>query len=88
MRGIDGTSRNNERLAGVAEGFQVSKTAVEFHTDETSNILTNDPSGPDSRDNPAHLRPEVAVIRLAKSLPGVREGLAGLRESAAYDICN
>jgi hypothetical protein len=43
-----------------------------------SNILSNDPAGPDSFDNPKHFRPEVSVILIASSDPGKREGLAGV----------
>jgi hypothetical protein len=84
VRGIDGTSRNNKRLAGVTEGLQVRKAAVEFHVDETSNVLANDPSGPDSRNDSAHLRPEISVVFRATSLPGVAEWLAG--ESSDDDV--
>jgi hypothetical protein len=44
----------------------------------SSNILSNDPSGPDSLDNSKHFRPEVSVIFIASSDPGKREGLAGV----------
>jgi hypothetical protein len=47
VRGIDGTSRNNKRLAGVADSFQVRKHLVDRHADDSSNILANDPTGPD-----------------------------------------
>jgi hypothetical protein len=77
VRGIDGTSRNNKRLAGVAEAFQVRKTAVELHVDEPSNVLANDPSGSDRRNDSSHFRPEITVICRASSLPGMAEGLAG-----------
>ena len=77
VRGIDGTSRNNKRLAGVAEGFQVRKHRVECHVDDSSNILTNDPSGPEFLYNSEHLWPEVTVIFRASSLPGNTERLAG-----------
>src|SRR5262245_8416086 len=73
----DGTSRNNGRLRGVAEAFQVRNTAVEFHLNEASNVFTNDPMGPDGSDNASHFRPEVTVICRASLLPGNREGLAG-----------
>jgi hypothetical protein len=43
-----------------------------------SNVLSNDPAGPDSFDNSKHLRPEVSVILIASSDPGKREGLAGI----------
>ena len=43
-----------------------------------SNIFSNDPSGPDSFDNPKHFWPEMSVILIASSDPGKREGLAGV----------
>jgi hypothetical protein len=43
-----------------------------------SNILSNDPAGPDSFDNSKHFRPKVSVIFIASSDPGKREGLAGI----------
>jgi hypothetical protein len=77
VRGIDGTSRNNKRLAGVPDAFQVRKHLVDRHTDDSSNILTNNPSGPEFFDNTQHFRPEETVIFLASSLPGDRKRLAG-----------
>ena len=84
VRGINTDSRNSERLAGVVACFQVRKHIVERHLDDASNVLTNDPSGPALADDAAHLRPEVAVIRLASTLPGDAEGLAG--EAARDDV--
>ena len=84
VRGVDGTSRNNKRAAGVAECFQVRKHIVEAHADVPSNILSNDPSGPEFTDKAAILRPEVAVIFLAPSLPGGGERLAWI--SAANNV--
>jgi hypothetical protein len=49
-----------------------------------SNILSNDPAGPDSFDNPKHFRPEVSVIFIASSDPGKAKGLA--RISAANNV--
>jgi hypothetical protein len=66
-----------ERPRGVAFQFQVSKHRVEFHSNKTTNILSNNPSGPCLMDNSKHLRPEVTVIVLASTLPGVTERLAG-----------
>jgi hypothetical protein len=43
-----------------------------------SNILSNDPSGPDSLDNSKHFWPEMSVIFIASSDPGKRERLAGI----------
>jgi hypothetical protein len=78
VRGVNGASRNNKRLRGVAESVQVRKHIVEAHADVPSNVLTNDPSGPECLDKTAHLWPEVTVIFRAKSLPGMTEGLAGI----------
>jgi hypothetical protein len=66
-----------ERPRSVAFQFQISKHRVEFHADETANILSNDPSGPRLMDDSKHLRPDRTVIFLASSLPGVTERLAG-----------
>jgi hypothetical protein len=81
---VDGTSRNNKRPRGVADGFQVSEHIVECQRDETSNVFTNDPSRSRECNNAAHLRPEVAVVFLRSLLSGDAEGLAG--ESAADEI--
>ena len=84
MRGVDGTSRNNKRLDGVILAFQVSAHLVERHIDDPSNVLANNPSGPEIRDNSKHFRPEVTVILLASSLPGNGKRLTG--ESARNNV--
>ena len=76
MRGVDGTSRNNDRPAGVAEAFQVRKHTVEAHRDVPSNILKQAPSGPLCGNNGSNERPEMAVIVRASPLPGMAERLA------------
>jgi hypothetical protein len=76
VRGVDGASWNNNRLDFIAFAFQVRTHLFEFHVDDSSNVLTNDPSGPGFRNNSKHLRPEITVIRLALSLPGTTERLA------------
>jgi hypothetical protein len=81
---IDGTSRNNKRPRGVADGFQVSEHVVECQRDDASNVFANNPRGSRECNNPAHFRPEVAVVFLRSLLSGDGEGLA--RESAADDI--
>jgi hypothetical protein len=81
---IDGTSRNNKRPRGVAEGFQVSQHVVECQRDETSNIFTNEPIWVRECNNAAHFRPEVAVVRLCSLLAGDAEGLAW--EASADEI--
>ena len=84
VRGIDGASRYNKRPDGVACAFQVRKHSVEAQSSEPVNILTKHPSGPDSKNDAQHLRPEMAVIRLALALPGVGKGLAW--ESPADEV--
>jgi hypothetical protein len=84
VRGVDGASWNNKRLDFVALIFQVRNTIVESHADETSNILTNDPSWPCFRYNSQHFRPEETVILLASSLPGAGEWLA--RKSTGNNV--
>jgi len=76
VRGIDTASWNNKRLAGVAFAFQVRKHRVEFHIDDSSNILAKHPTGSCFFDNSEHLWPERTVIFCAPSLPGNRERLA------------
>lgn len=87
VRGIDGDSRNNKRLCGVAESFQVRKHLVEAHADVASNILANKPAWPDGAYKSSNLRPEVAVISLAFALPGDTEWLAWVSGRENSDIC-
>jgi len=81
MRGVNGASWNNKCPCFVVFAFQVRKHFVEPHIDVPSNILSNDPSGPELFDAIKHCWPEVTVIIRALSLPGVTERLA--RVSAA-----
>ena len=76
VRCIDGTSWKYKRFCGVSRIFQVRQHRVECQPDDSSNVLTNDPSGPDLLYNSKHLRPEITVIFPASSLPGNRERLA------------
>ena len=85
VRGVDTASWNNERPCLVAFSFQIRKDRVEFHLDDANNVLSNNPSGPDLRNDSKHLRPEVTVIFCASSLPRLRERLA--RKTPAYNIC-
>jgi hypothetical protein len=70
VEGVDGTSRNNNRPAGVAVFFQLSQNSVEAHRDVPSNVLCQDETGSAEVNDAAHLRPEMAVILRAQSLPG------------------
>jgi len=78
VRGVNGASWNNKRPAGVTLSFQVRKHVIEAHADVASNVLSNDPSGPEFSHEPTKFRPEMAVIFLASSLPGSGERLAGV----------
>ncbi len=51
-------------------------TRWECHAGDSSNILTNDPSGPAFLHSTEHVRPEVTVILRASSLPSMTERLA------------
>lgn len=84
VRSADAASWNHKRPCGVAFTFQVRKHIVERQIEDVSNILSNDPSGPQLVDNSKHLRPEVAVIALASALSGFGEGLA--REAAGNNV--
>ena len=70
MISADSRSWNIKRPAGVTEAFQVRKHNIEFHADDSSNILANEKSWSKCFNNSMHMRPERAVIRRAASLPG------------------
>ena len=72
----DATSWKNVRPAGVAPPLQVRKHSVETQRDVPNNIFKQAPSGPDTGNDLANVWPEVTVIRLAFSLPGMTERLA------------
>ena len=76
MDGVEGTSRNNNRLCGVACACQVRKHLVESQVDVTSNVFTQHPTGSRLLKYSEYLRPEVTVIIRALSLPGHTERLA------------
>jgi hypothetical protein len=89
--GVEGASWNNKRPSGVAFTFQVNKHLVEAHADVPTNILKDAPRGLSCGGSQFsykshNLRPEVAVIFLAFSLPCKGKRLAGLRIPAADNI--
>ena len=53
--------------------FQVSNRRVEAHIDELSNIFADKSPGK-FRHNSEHLRPEIAVISLARRFPALLNG--------------
>jgi len=75
--GTDPTSWNKERPDGITFTFQVRTTRFEFHIDDSSNILSKHPIGPELPHDSKHFRPEVTVVLLASTLPGTTERLAG-----------
>ena len=89
VRGIDTASWNNDRLDFVSTRLQVRTHLFECQVDDSSNILTNNPSWPCLLYDSEHLRPEIAVIVLASLLPGTTERLAGKSscEKSDSSIC-
>ncbi|HXG72793.1 MAG TPA: hypothetical protein VNJ04_19535 [Gemmatimonadaceae bacterium] len=85
MERVDGTSRYNDRPAGVAVRSQLSQHHVEAHRDVPSNVFSQDETGSDLVNDAAHVRPEMAVILRAQSLPGDREWLAGVAPGNEVD---
>ena len=55
-----------------------------FRSEDASNVFTNEPIGLDFVNAAVHVRPEVAVIFRASSLPGATKRLA--RKAASEDI--
>jgi len=86
VRGTDARSRKKERPAGVTRTLQVSKHVIECQTDEASNILSNDPSGPEFLHHSKHFRPEITVVFRAFSLAGTGERLTG-EATGQYGRC-
>lgn len=88
VRCVDGDSRNNKRLNGVTFTFQVSAHLLENHasvpSNETANVLTNDPARMKFSYDSKHLRPEIAIILRASSSSGLGKRLAG--EAACEEI--
>ena len=62
----------------------VNKYPSFHHSGDSSNILTDNPSGPDFVNNAEHLRPEITVIVSSSPLSGVGKRLTW--ESSGEDI--
>lgn len=77
MEGSDAASWNHDRPRGVTLCFQTSEHVVERQRDEPRHVLCHDPRGSSLCNDAQHLRPEVAVVRLASALPCEGERLAG-----------
>jgi hypothetical protein len=77
MGRIDGTSRNNDRPAGVADAFQVNTHSVEpILSNRCRNLFSHEDSGPTGADKVEEDGPEVPFVRLALLLTCGAEGLA------------
>jgi len=82
MGRIDGTSRYNNRPAGVADAFQIKTHSVEpILANRSRNLFSHDDRGPDGTDETEEDGPEVALVRRALLLTGGAEGLAGSASS-------
>lgn len=57
-----------------------------YHTDDSSNIFSNDPSGLDLSYRPKHFAPEIAVIIRSSALSGNAEGLTGKTSGKDIDL--
>lgn len=78
MGRIDGTSRNNNRPAGVADAFQVSRHSVEpILANRSRNLFSHNDRGPTGANETKEDGPEVPFVRLAFLLTGDAKGLAG-----------
>jgi hypothetical protein len=73
----DAASRNHDRPPGVTLCCQRSEHVVERQRDDPRHVLSHDPSGSSLCNDAQHLRPEEAVVPLARALPGDGERLAG-----------
>jgi len=76
VRRADSESWNIKRPCGVAFVFQVREYLVQAQFDESSNIFSNNPSGPAFPDKSKHVRPEVAGVVLSSLFTRVAEWLA------------
>jgi hypothetical protein len=75
--GIDGTSRDNGRPAGVADTFQVIKHSVEpVLANRRRNLLSHEDSGPSGTNESKKVGPQVPIVSLRFALAGDRERLA------------
>ena len=78
MGRIDGTSRDNDRPAGVADALQVRRHSVEpILANRCRNLFSHDDRGPTGSNEAEEDGPEVPLVRRAFLLTGGAEGLAG-----------
>nr|WP_064748683.1 hypothetical protein [Lysobacter antibioticus] len=77
MGRIDGTSRDNDAPAGVADPFQVSAHSVEpVLANRRRNLLSHEDSGPSGAGESKKVGPQVPIVSLRFALACDRERLA------------
>jgi hypothetical protein len=80
VRGVDGTSWNNNRLNFVAFAFHLSKQVLEYHallkTKDSRRVFKDGPGRLDFAQDSNSFRPEPTVIRRSSTLPGNGHWLA------------
>lgn len=87
VRGVDGTSWDNDRPAGVVDAFQVIQHSVEpCLANRCRNLLSQERSGPAGADEPEKVGPQVPIVILAFSLASDRERLAGRASRPEFSI--
>jgi hypothetical protein len=87
MGRVDGTSRDNDRPAGVADAFQVRIHSVEpMLSNRSRNLLSHPDSGPSGTDEAELLRPEMALILLAFAFACNGEWLAGAASGPEFPV--
>lgn len=58
MGRVDGTSRDNDRPAGVVERFQIIEHSIEpMPANRCRNLFSHQHSGPSGTDEPKHVGP-------------------------------
>jgi hypothetical protein len=77
VRGANRASWNIKRPCGVAFALQVREYFVQAQLDDSSNIFSNNPSGPAFPDKSKHFRPEMSGVVLGALLSCVAERLTG-----------
>src|SRR5262245_32904697 len=78
MGRVDGTSRDNGRPAGVADGFQVRKHSVEpVLANRCRNLLSHPDSGPSGTEQAKLVGPQMPLVVVSEAFARCAERLAG-----------
>lgn len=85
MGRVDGTSRDNDRPAGVADAFQVSSDSVEpVLANRCRNLFSHEDSGPSGTGESKQVGPQMPIVSLGFAFACDRERLA--RRGACPDF--